>query len=193
MAAARPGAGPGPAPRRCFGVAIAIADPFARELQDWRRRLGDPLADRVPTHVTLLPPTELAGHSLDEVEQHLCSVAETFEPFGIHLHGSGSFRPVSPVAFVCLVEGAPECQKLEAHVRSGPLSRAVDFDYHPHVTVAHDVPDEALDRAERELAGYDARFPVWGFSLYEHGPDAIWRPQRDYVFGRRLPGPPEPA
>jgi len=30
---------------------------------------------------------------------------------------------------------------------------------------------------------------VWGFSLYEHGPDRVWRPQRDFPLGRPLPGP----
>jgi hypothetical protein len=28
---------------------------------------------------------------------------------------------------------------------------------------------------------------VWGFSLYEHGPDGVWRPQRDYAFGQQAP------
>jgi hypothetical protein len=55
--------------------------------------------------------------------------------------------------------------------------------------VAHDVAEEALDRAFTELADYEARFPVWGFSLYEHGADGVWRPQRDFPFGRELPGP----
>ena len=51
--------------------------------------------------------------------------------------------------------------------------------------------DDALDRAVDELADYDAAFDVWGFSLYEHGADHVWRPQRDYAFGRPLPGPVE--
>ena len=34
--------------------------------------------------------------------------------------------------------------------------------------MAHDVADEALDRAFGELADYSAQFSVWGFSLYEH-------------------------
>jgi hypothetical protein len=30
---------------------------------------------------------------------------------------------------------------------------------------------------------------VWGFSLYEHGSDGVWRPQRDFPLGQDLPGP----
>ena len=46
-----------------------------------------------------------------------------------------------------------------------------------------------LTKAYTDLATYEARFPVWGFSLFEHGADGVWRPQRDFPFGRSLPGP----
>ena len=36
---------------------------------------------------------------------------------------------------------------------------------------------------------YAGDFEVWGFSLYEHGRDGVWRPQRDFVFGAGGPGP----
>ena len=42
------------------------------------------------------------------------------------------------------------------------------FDYHPHVTVAHDVSEARMDSAERKLASYDAAFPVSSMGLYEH-------------------------
>jgi hypothetical protein len=42
-------------------------------------------------------------------------------PFEVHLRGSATFRPVSPVVFVPLVRGISECERVEAQVRSGPL------------------------------------------------------------------------
>jgi 2'-5' RNA ligase len=174
---------------RNIGVAIGIPQPYTSELQGWRERLGDPHAADIPPHVTLLPPTELASDDLDEVEEHLRGIAERHSPFTMHLRGSGTFRPVSPVVFVPLAQGIGECERLEADVRSGPLLREVKFPYHPHVTVAHDVSAELLDTAFAELASYDARFEVWGFSLFEKGADDVWRPQRDFLFGRALPGP----
>lgn len=180
-------------PRREIGVAIGLPEPYTSELQGWRERLGDPNASDIPPHVTLLPPTVLSTADLDPVEEHLREVAERSAPFTMHLRGSGTFRPISPVVFVPLVQGIGECERLEAGVRSGPLQRDVRFPYHPHVTVAHDVAEEHLDRAFLELAGYDARFLVWGFSLFEKGTDGVWRPQRDFPFGQPLPGPaPEP-
>ena len=89
-------------PPRLFGVAINIPEPFNAELSKWRHELGDPQASAVPPHVTLLPPTPLADALLPEVEEHLRAIAEEEEPFDIHLSGSGTFRPISPVVFVPL-------------------------------------------------------------------------------------------
>jgi 2'-5' RNA ligase len=175
--------------KRDIGVAIGNPEPYTSELQGWRDRLGDPNAAHIPPHVTLLPPTELRTDDLDEVEEHLRGVAARHSAFTMHLRGSGTFRPISPVVFVPLVQGIGECERLEADVRSGPLARDVRFPYHPHVTVAHDVADPLLDRAFLELASYDARFQVWGFSLFERGRDGVWRPQRDFPFASPLPGP----
>jgi 2'-5' RNA ligase len=176
-------------PRRDIGVAIGIPEPYTSELQGWRERLGDPNAADIPPHVTLLPPTDLASEDLPAVEEHLLAAAARTESFTMHLRGSGTFRPVSPVVFVPLAQGISECERLEALVRSGPLHRDLSFPYHPHVTVAHDVSEELLDAAYSELAAYDARFSVWGFSLFEKGRDGVWRPQRDFPFHTPLPGP----
>jgi 2'-5' RNA ligase len=178
----------GPAGRatRTIGVAIAIPEPHGSRLQAVRASYGDPLATAIPTHVTLLPPTQIHESDLPMIEQHLRKVALAGRPFDLHLRGTGTFRPVSPVVFVQLASGIGDCERVEAQVRSGPLGRELTFYYHPHVTVAHDLPDELLDRAYAELADYDVRFSVWGFSLYEHGTDGVWRPERDYAFGKPL-------
>lgn len=177
---------------RDMGVAIGLPEPYASDLQGWRERLGDPAAGRIPPHVTLLTPTALPVGDLPAVEEHLSTVAAAERSFRIHLRGSGTFRPVSPVVFVTLVQGIPSCERLQQRIRSGPLERPLHFPYHPHVTVAHDVPAEQLDRAFDALAHYEARFEVWGFSLFERGRDGVWRPQRDFPLGRELPGPVEP-
>jgi 2'-5' RNA ligase len=178
---------------REIGVAIGIPEPYGRELQGWREQLGDPNAKRIVPHVTLLPPTPIDPETLPAIEEHLRLVAVDEVPFEIILRGSATFLPVSPVVFVPLVQGISECERLEANVRSGPLDRALRFPYHPHVTVAHDLPPDALRRAFDAVLGYEARFRVWGFTLFEQDVDGTWRPQRDFVFGGGgMPGP-EPS
>jgi 2'-5' RNA ligase len=170
-------------PWRTIGVAIAVPEPWGADLQRRRAALGDPLAPAVPTHVTLLPPTEVGEERLDAVHEHLLAVAAAAAPFDLGLRGAGTFRPVSPVVYVQVAEGAGGCERLEAGVRSGPLARELEFPYHPHVTVAHHLPDDVLDRAHDELAAYEARFRVDAFSLYVHGADAVWRPRSAYSLG----------
>jgi 2'-5' RNA ligase len=181
-----------PLATRDIGVAIGIPEPYGSELQGWREKLGDPNAARIVPHVTLLPPTPVATASLADIEEHLRVAASRTRPFEIKLRGSATFLPVSSVVFVPLVQGIAECEQLEGRVRSGPLLRDLGYPYHPHVTVAHDLPDDALYRAWTAMSSYEASFSVLGFTLFEQGPDLAWRPQRDFIFGAGgLPGPAE--
>lgn len=165
-----------------IGVAIPVPEPYGKQLQRWRAHFGDPLAAAIPAHVTLLPPSAVPMAAMPEVRRHLTAVAASHGRFNVHLRGTGTFRPVSPVVFVQLAEGVSQCELLEKSVRSGALARDVNFYYHPHVTVAHHLDDGALDKAFDTLAGFEARFTVDSFSLYEHGVDGVWRPVQCFAF-----------
>lgn len=164
-----------------IGVAVAIPEPWGKELQDYRESVGDASASLIPTHITLVPPTDLSEAELPVVEQHLADVAGEGEPFRVHLRGTGTFRPVSPVVFVSLAEGIASCEQLAEALRRGPLDVDLDYPYHPHVTVAHDVEASCLDRAFTELADFECAFEVEQFHLYVHDEGIGWRPYRDYV------------
>jgi 2'-5' RNA ligase len=172
---------------RDIGVAIGLPEPYHAELQSWRERLGDPNAADVPPHITLVPPTPLDPEDLPGIIEHLRTVAEKEQAFHVHLRGTGTFRPVSPVVFIALAQGISDCERVQAAVRTGPLQRPLNFPYHPHVTVAHDLPEAALDNAFRSLADYEAEFDAWGFTLFERGLDGAWRPRLDFPFGFPIP------
>lgn len=167
---------------RMIGVAIEIPEPWATELTSWRAKVGDPQAHLVPPHVTLLPPTDLPPEESAAAEAHLSAVAGARRPFELHLRGTGTFQPVSAVVFVAVDRGISDCESLESAVRSEPLYRPTEYPYHPHVTVAHAVPEDALERAYEGLAGFEASFVVDGFTVFEHGRDGIWRPERAFPF-----------
>jgi 2'-5' RNA ligase len=166
-----------------IGVALSIPEPWATQLQDYRT-LIDPSAALVPTHITLVPPIEIDADDLVAVEEHLAKVAEAEAAFEVHLRGTGTFRPVSPVVFVSLVQGISQTEQLAAAVRSGPLDIDVEFPFHPHVTVAHHLPDDAMDGAFEHLATFDASFEVTGFHLYVHDVETGWQPTRDFTLQR---------
>ena len=110
---------------RDIGVAIGLPEPYHAELQSWRERLGDPNAVNVPPHITLVPPTPLRSEDLPGIVEHLRGVAETEQAFRVHLRGTGTFRPVSPVVFVALAQGISDCERVQAAVRTGPLARSL--------------------------------------------------------------------
>lgn len=166
-----------------IGVVLDIPEPWASYLQSAREGFGDQQARAIPTHVTLLPPTSVPLYRVDEIVGHLASVATGLVPFEVLLEGTDTFRPVSPVVFVRVAAGGEGCDAVQRAVRAGPLQRDLTFPFHPHVTVAHHLDDDALDRAAKELADFSATFAVDAFVLYEHGSDGIWRPRRRFEFG----------
>ncbi|PAZ14982.1 phosphoesterase [Streptomyces sp. SA15] len=167
-----------------IGVSIAVPEPHGSQLQQLRAGFGDAAAHGIPTHVTLLPPTEVDASLLPAIETHLAEVAAAGRPFPMRLSGTGTFRPLSPVVFVRVAEGAEACARLQKQVRdaSGPVARELQFPYHPHVTVAHGIDDAAMDRAFEELADYEAEWPCTDFALYEQGADGVWRKLREFAF-----------
>ncbi|GAA5193178.1 2'-5' RNA ligase family protein [Rugosimonospora acidiphila] len=162
------------------GVATGIPEPWGGQLDRSRSESGDPLAALIPAHVTLLGPTDVDSSVLPEIERHLAGVAAEHSAFPVWLRGTGTFRPVTEVVFVAIAVGISEFERLADAVRAGPLERELHFPYHPHVTVAHDVPPPALDAVFDKLAGFSARFSVDHFTLYVHGSDGRWRPVRDF-------------
>lgn len=166
-----------------IGVAVAIPEPAASRLQEYRLEIGDPTALGVPTHITLIPPT-VVDRDLAPIVDHLEQAARKIEAFSVHLRGTGTFRPVSPVVFVGLVEGISQCEALADVVRRGPLDVDIDFPYHPHVTIAHQVSDDKLDRAFADLADFECFFEVDAFHLYVHQGPAGWVPTRTFALER---------
>lgn len=165
-----------------LGVVIRIPQPHATVLTGWRHRIGDPMAAEIPPHVTLLPPTKIERGDLADIDKHLHEAAAASEPFPMHLLGTGTFRPLSPVVFIQVARGLAECEMLERAIRTGPLERDLEFPYHPHVTVAHHVSDEALDEAYDGLSDFVARFPVGSFQLFELQSDE-WVLDTEYQLG----------
>ncbi|MBA3265513.1 MAG: 2'-5' RNA ligase family protein [Nocardioidaceae bacterium] len=162
-----------------IGVAIAVPEPYATELQAHRETFGDPRASSIPTHVTLVPPTDVGG-AMGVVSRHLGAVACRHAPFGMRLRGTATFRPISPVVFISVTEGISSCELLADDIRRGPLEQRYVFPYHPHVTIAHDLDDAALDVAYETLSDYDASFTVESFQLFEHI-EGVWRPASSFA------------
>ena len=67
-----------------------------------------------------------------------------------------------------------------AALGSGPLKSEAEFPYHPHVTVAHDVPSDMLELAYNGLSDLSAEFHVDSFTEFEQTPGGAWAVARQY-------------
>jgi 2'-5' RNA ligase len=159
------------------GLLIRVPPPFGPVLDAYRRSLEGRL--EVPAHITLVPPTEVPEQGMEQLLAAVGAVARAHPPFVVHVRGTGTFRPVSPVVFAVVVEGISACEALEADLRCGALAGSRRFPYHPHVTLAHDVPPSTLDRAFAEYASFEAHFEVSAFSLYR-GNGEGWHSVAEY-------------
>ena len=166
------------------GVSIAVPEPFGELLRDRRRSFGDTMADRIPTHITLAPPllVEEPGE-IEAFAADLAELAEVYEPFTVSLLGTGTFRPISPVVFIAVSEGIAQIEVLAEGVRKAIGAPESEFPFHPHVTVAHNLEDAALDRAMTELRDFRASFVVDAIHLYVDDAERGWVPTHRFGLG----------
>ncbi|MGF7237347.1 MAG: 2'-5' RNA ligase family protein [Frankia sp.] len=169
---------------REIGVAIGLPEPLGAHLRSWRDRFGDPAARLIVPHVTLLGPTIVDEATLATVVRHLARAAATIAPFTLRLTGTDTFLPITPVVYLAVVAGATQCESLAAAVRAGPLAVPLRFPYHPHVTLAQNVPRAALDAARERFAGFDAVVDVASFGLF-HRDARGWRMSHEFALGAR--------
>lgn len=166
-----------------IGLSLAVPQPWAGELQLARQNFGDPNAENIPPHITVVGPTVVDNDEFRAIDAHLRRVAAAREPFTVRLAGAGTFLPTSPVVFINVATGGADCERLAADARQGLLFQKLRFPYHPHVTIAQEVPDAALRRAMTEFADYSAEFEVDALLLSRPRPSGVWRIRRRYLFG----------
>ncbi|MEE1619888.1 2'-5' RNA ligase family protein [Zafaria sp. Z1313] len=170
-----------PAAAGNVGIVIPLPAPLSRELESWRASFGDPLAAVVPPHITLISGT--ASRDWAVTREHVRAVAAATSAFTVRLRGTGTFRPVTPVVYLKVADGWEECAGLHRALRSGPLAHDPEYDYHPHLTMAHDVTETGMDHAMSVLADYEAEFAVDKIGLFEHDSTGFWALREELHLG----------
>lgn len=119
-----------------FALVIYIADPLGRFLDDLRRELAP--GYKPHAHVSVLPPRPLTVDWRNASEQAR-SLTEGWTPFDVELTEIGIF-PVTNVVYVEVGRGAAELESMHRAMNAGPLGFNEPFPYHPHVTLAQEIP-----------------------------------------------------
>ena len=128
-----------------FALVIYIPDPLGLFLDQLRRHLVPGCNPHA--HVSVLPPRPLAVE-WPMAGARVRDLAKDWAPFDIELAGIQVF-PVTNVIYIELGRGAPELYRMHAASNSGVLKFPEPFEYHPHITVAQEIPPGDFDQVNR--------------------------------------------
>jgi 2'-5' RNA ligase len=129
-----------------FALVIYIPDPLGRFLDDLRRELVPGCNPHA--HVSVLPPRPLAVE-WQVASRQVSDCAATRPPFEITLDAIRLF-PVTNVIYIELANGACRMREMHDIMNSGPLAFAEPFEYHPHITLAQEIPADCVGEVERK-------------------------------------------
>jgi 2'-5' RNA ligase len=133
-----------------FALVIYIPDPLGSFLDDLRRQLVTGCNPHA--HVSVLPPRPLAV-DWQVAGQQVRACAAGWTPFDISLDRLRIF-PVTNVIYLELSRGADEMFRIHDAMNSPPLDFDEPFEYHPHITLAQEIPPgevPGVNRLAQEL------------------------------------------
>jgi 2'-5' RNA ligase len=152
---------PAEEPLNVFALVIYIPDPLGRFLDDLRRELAP---DSNPhAHVSVLPPRPLAVEWQAAAGQAR-ALTEGWAPFEIELGGLQIF-PVTNVIYIEINAGAADLRRMHAAMNAGALEFEEPFPYHPHITLAQEIPHQQVQAvyqlAQQRWREYLGRGVFW--------------------------------
>jgi 2'-5' RNA ligase len=129
-----------------FALVIYVPDPLGRFLDDMRRALVPGCNPHA--HVSVLPPRPLAG-DWQVAREQVRTLAEGWTPFDITLSRIAIF-PVTNVIYIELGQGAAEMYGLHDLMNTDALRFDEPFTYHPHITLAQELPADSVAETYRK-------------------------------------------
>jgi hypothetical protein len=122
-------------PINSFALVGYIPDPLGSFLDGLRIELVPGCTAQ--SHVTLLPPRPLASahDAFVQLHQNLCNAT----PLELEL-GDIEIFPVTNVVYIAIRRGFQELKELHARLNEGCVAFQEPFNYHPHVTLAQEIP-----------------------------------------------------
>ena len=167
-------------PRLRLASALLVPEPTAREIDGLRRALGEDL-DRVPPHLTLVPPVNVRVDELGVALGVLRRAAAAMEPITVTLGPAVTFHPVNPVVYLEVGGDVDAVRRVRETVFVPPLERSISHDFVPHVTLVESTTPERIDAALVALRDYvvEVTFDA-AHLLQEH--NRRWHPIADARF-----------
>ncbi len=168
--------------RRRLLVALVVRGAVAHEIDGLRRALGSRELERIPPHVTLLAPRNVAASVTPELARHLRGVAASFPPLRLTLGPPEHFRSPRAVSYLAVTAEPDELTALVGALARGPLAAPAGRAVRPfvaHLTLRSGADEERTAQAVTLLEGYRVTVQVATLSLLEQEVGVAGHPWRE--------------
>ncbi|MBA2608829.1 MAG: GNAT family N-acetyltransferase [Actinobacteria bacterium] len=168
-----------------LGVVLLLPRHASTEIDGLRRALGVSPIERVPPHITLVPPINVAHDDLDNSVALVRRVAsERAAKLHVVVGPVDTFHPVTPVIYLRVSgPGLDTIRALRDALDTGALAHELSHEYVPHVTLNDLATPEQIDGALASINHYIEPIALDGMTVLEQGDDKVWRPIADAPFG----------
>ena len=163
-------------PRVRLGVALLLPGPLSAEVDGLRRAVGDGSLHRIPAHLTLVPPVNVAEDRLPQALNVLRRAASATRPVTLQLGPPRTFLPDSPVLYLAVDGDVAEVHALRWRVLREPLARTTSWPFVPHVTLADSTSPEIIEAAIAALGRYRVEVRLDRVHLLREGAGRVWEP-----------------
>lgn len=173
------------------GVVLLVPSPYDREIDGLRRACGETALERVPPHITLVPPVNVREEALADALRVVREAASACRPLWLELGPPATFLPTTPTVHLAVGghdEEVAALGRLRDAVFHPPLERHLDLPFVPHVTLVDDAPPERVGPTVAALEAYRVTVPferVHVLREERHGePHRRWLPIADAPMAR---------
>ena len=168
-------------PRVRLASALLVPEPFAGEIDGLRRAMGESL-ERVPPHITIVPPVNVHAEKVDEAFAILRRAAANIAPITVTLGPATTFHPVNPVVYLDVTgRDVHAIHELRDAVSVSVLGRELDHLFVPHCTIVESTTPERIDAALVALADYRVEVTFESVHLLRED-QRIWSPIAEVLF-----------
>ncbi len=166
-----------------LGVALLVPPPVSYEVDGLRRALGDAAVDKIPAHLTLVPPVNVPERSLEEAHAAVRAAASSTPPLRVQLGPPATFWPDNPVVYLSVAGDLDLLYALRDTVFAGPWARSLSWPFVPHVTLLDGADPSSVEHVLESIAAYHARVTFERVHVLQESAGRTWRPVADTHFG----------
>lgn len=175
-------------PRTRLAIAIVPDAPLRTELDGLRRALGARL-ERIPPHITIVPPFNVNDDDLLRLSADVRRAVSALAPFEVVAERTGTFLPGAAVVLLHITDVAGLLERLHSELHAlipeGAV-RGAHRPFVPHLTLGSGLSVERIERAVASLTDYRAVLHVHRVVLLRQGEGQVWSTLLDAPLARPI-------